>query len=71
MSEANHGNSRASECERTCVVNSVGKHGNYERIERAYYPTPPWVIGALAKHLELAGATVWECASGTGAWSRH
>jgi predicted RNA methylase len=45
----------------------MGKHGiEYARVERDLYPTPSWVIGALAVHLELRGLTVWECACGDG-----
>ena len=45
----------------------MGKHGTeYERIERDFYPTPPWVIAALAEHVDLRGLTVWEPACGDG-----
>jgi predicted RNA methylase len=45
----------------------MGKHGaEYVRVERDLYPTPSWVIGALAEHVELRGLTVWECACGDG-----
>jgi hypothetical protein len=45
----------------------MGKHENgYERVERDYYPTPPWVADALAEHVDLAGKTIWECAAGGG-----
>jgi predicted RNA methylase len=39
----------------------MGKH------ESGYlYPTPAWVVEALAEHIGLAGKVVWECAAGTG-----
>src|SRR6516165_7005239 len=45
----------------------MGKHETgYERMERDFYPTPPWVVGALGEHLELHGLTAWECACGKG-----
>jgi predicted RNA methylase len=45
----------------------MGKHGaEYARVERDLYPTPNWVIAALADHVELHGLTVWECACGDG-----
>jgi hypothetical protein len=45
----------------------MGKHETgYARVERDLYPTPAWVIDALAEHLELRGAIVWECACGDG-----
>jgi hypothetical protein len=45
----------------------VGKHETgFERVPKDRYPTPHWVIGALAEHLDLNGLTVWECACGKG-----
>jgi len=45
----------------------MGKHETgYARVERDLYPTPPWVVAALAEHVELRGLTVWEPASGGG-----
>jgi hypothetical protein len=45
----------------------VGKHETgYARVERDLYPTPPWVIAALAEHVDLHGLTVWEPACGDG-----
>ena len=45
----------------------MGKHETgYARVERDLYPTPAWVVAALAEHVELRGATVWECACGDG-----
>jgi hypothetical protein len=45
----------------------MGKHETgYARVERDLYPTPAWVIAALAEHVELRGTTVWECACGDG-----
>jgi hypothetical protein len=43
----------------------MGKHGDeYARVERDDYPTPAWVIGALAEHVKLRGWTIWEMACG-------
>jgi hypothetical protein len=44
----------------------MGKHGSYPPVERDLYRAPAWVVAALAEHLDLAGARVWEPASGTG-----
>jgi hypothetical protein len=45
----------------------MGKHGTeYARVERDLYPTPAWVIAALAEHVDLRGLTVWEFACGDG-----
>jgi hypothetical protein len=45
----------------------MGKHEtNYVRVERDLYPTPLWVIDALAEHVDLAGKVVWEPATGIG-----
>jgi len=45
----------------------MGKHGSqYARIERDHYPTPNWVIAALAEHIDLNGLLVWEPAAGNG-----
>jgi hypothetical protein len=45
----------------------MGKHEtNYARVERDYYPTPPWVVDALAEHVDLTGKIIWECAAGGG-----
>lgn len=38
----------------------------FERIEADYYPTPAWVIAALAEHVNLNGLSVWEPACGKG-----
>ena len=44
---------------------AVGKHETgFARIERDFYPTPAWVIEALAEHVDLAGMRIWECACG-------
>ena len=49
----------------------MGKHGaEYARVERDLYPTPAWVIDALAEHVELTGMTVWEPACGDGGMAR-
>src|SRR5262249_18518343 len=43
----------------------MGKHETgYARVPRDDYPTPAWVIDALAEHVELRGLTVWEMACG-------
>jgi len=45
----------------------MGKHGTeYARAERDLYPTPAWVIAALAEHVDLRGLTAWEPACGDG-----
>ena len=45
----------------------MGKHETgYARVERDLYPTPSWVIAALAEHVDLRGLTVWEPACGDG-----
>jgi predicted RNA methylase len=45
----------------------VGKHElGFARIERDFYPTPSWVVEALAEHVDLAGMSIWECACGDG-----
>jgi hypothetical protein len=45
----------------------VGKQEvGFARVEKDYYPTPSWVIEALAEHVELAGLRIWECACGDG-----
>jgi hypothetical protein len=38
----------------------------YARVERDLYPTPHWVVSALAEHVDLRGLTVWEPACGDG-----
>jgi hypothetical protein len=45
----------------------MGKHENtYARVERDFYPTPPWATATLGEHIELHGKHVWECACGDG-----
>jgi hypothetical protein len=45
----------------------MGKHETgYARVEPDLYPTPPWVVAALAEHVDLRGLTVWEPACGDG-----
>jgi hypothetical protein len=45
----------------------MGKHEtSYARVERDAYPTPAWVIEALAEHVHFRDRTVWECACGDG-----
>jgi hypothetical protein len=45
----------------------MGKHETgYPRVERDLYPTPSWVVDALAEHVELVGLRVWEPACGDG-----
>jgi hypothetical protein len=45
----------------------MGKHDSgYPRVDRDFYPTPPWVIGALAEHVDLAGKRILEPACGDG-----
>jgi predicted RNA methylase len=48
----------------------VGKYEfGFMRVPKDLYPTPAWVIGALAQHIDLADKIVWECAVGTGQMS--
>jgi hypothetical protein len=45
----------------------MGKHDSeYPRVTRDFYPSPPWVIEALAAHVDLASKRIWECACGDG-----
>ena len=45
----------------------MGKHDlGYPRVARDFYPSPPWVIDALAAHVALTGKRTWECACGDG-----
>jgi hypothetical protein len=46
---------------------NMGKHDSgYSRVDRDHYPTPPWVVDALAEHVELTDRVVWEPATGDG-----
>jgi hypothetical protein len=48
----------------------MGKHETrYARIERDLYPTPPWLVAALAEHVDFRKLFVWECACGDGRMS--
>lgn len=38
----------------------------YERKDHEHYPTPAWVVDALAEHVDLKGKTIWEPACGGG-----
>src|SRR5262245_344344 len=50
----------------------MGKHETgYTRVERDLYPTPHWVVAALAEHVDLTGLSVWEPVAATAAWSRR
>ena len=45
----------------------MGKHGSdYVRPDKDFFPTPAWVVEALAQHVNLKGKRIWECACGTG-----
>jgi hypothetical protein len=46
----------------------MGKHETgYARVDKDLYPTRErWVVEALAEHVDLIGAVIWECAAGTG-----
>jgi hypothetical protein len=45
----------------------MGKHERgFARAERDLYPTPPWVIQALAEYVDLRDRNIWECAAGDG-----
>ena len=64
-----HASCGASPRSRRCIRKraAMGKHGTgYARVGRDHYPTPYWVIAALAEWLELRGLTVWEPACGDG-----
>lgn len=41
----------------------------FARVEHEHYPTPAWVIDALAEHIPLKGRAIWEPACGTGQMS--
>ena len=48
----------------------MGKHETgYARVPRDLYPTPAWVIAALAEHVNFQNLTVWEPACGDGRMS--
>lgn len=38
----------------------------FARLEHDLYPTPAWVVAALAEHVDLAHKGIWEPACGTG-----
>lgn len=40
------------------------RKSGYERQTDEFYPTPSWVVAALAEHVALANLTVWEPAAG-------
>src|SRR5258708_28771074 len=45
----------------------MGKHERgFERVDKDLYPTPAWVVAALAEYLDLDGKVIWEGATGTG-----
>jgi len=45
----------------------MGKHErSYLRVERDHYPTPAWVVAALAEYVNLNGRDIWEPATGSG-----
>jgi predicted RNA methylase len=44
-----------------------GKYDSgYARVDKDYYPTPGWVVEALAEYVVLESRTIWECACGDG-----
>jgi hypothetical protein len=48
----------------------MGKHETgFARVERDFYPTPAWVVEALAEHVDLVGMRVREPACGNGQMS--
>ena len=47
----------------TYLASAMGK---YERDDKDLYPTPPWVVDALAEHLDIRGKIIWERTVGTG-----
>jgi hypothetical protein len=49
----------------------MGKHQTgYARVERDGYQSPPWLIKALAEHVELRDRYVWEFAANSGRMSQ-
>jgi hypothetical protein len=49
----------------------MGKYETgYPRLDRDFYPTPAWVIEALAEQVELPGKRILECACGDGRMAR-
>lgn len=38
----------------------------FARVENEHYPTPAWVVDALAEHVDLKGKGIWEPACGKG-----
>src|SRR5690348_16356255 len=42
------------------------RKSGYERQEADWYPTPAWVVAALAEHMRLTGLRVWEPAAADG-----
>ena len=46
----------------------MGKHDSgYARVDKDLYQTlSPWVVDALAEHIEIRGKTIWEPAAGDG-----
>jgi hypothetical protein len=52
------------------LIEAMGKHEtSYARIPPDLYPTPAWVIAALAEHVDFQNLTVWEPACGDGRMS--
>lgn len=48
----------------------LGKHeSGYVRVEKDFYPTPPFVVEALTEHMPVTGLNVWEPACGDGRMS--
>jgi hypothetical protein len=48
----------------------MGKHErSYARIERDFYPTPPWVTATLVEYIDIAGKDILEPACGDGRMS--
>jgi hypothetical protein len=49
----------------------MGKHETkYDRVPRDRYPTPAWVVHALAEYVELKNRRIWEPAAGDGRMAR-
>ena len=47
----------------------MGKHEiSYPRVERDHYPTPSWVVDALAAHVDLVGKVVWNAQPARARW---
>src|SRR2546430_1643295 len=61
------GSERATHNSEPLAGEVMGKHERgYARVDKDLYPTPSWVVDALAEHIDLIDRVVWECATGAG-----